>query len=263
MIHKGPRLTAIGSGKGGTGKTFIAVALAQAFANLGERVLLCDADLGLSNTSVQLGVAQCGNLPALLVGTLSLQQAVSEISLPPHAPFDLLAAPPGTGFLSDADVEIAERMAALLKRAAGYDRVLLDLGAGVGSAVLTLAANADDAVVLMTPDPSAITDAYAFVKLFLKRTGGRVPALAVNMAANTSEAKRTADSLIQAAQTFLKAAPSYLGFIPNDSHVVEAIRHQTTLFTLYPQCAAALAVARLATALGVQTGRPQLVYSLR
>lgn len=263
MMSKGPRLTAIGSGKGGTGKTFVAVALAQAFADSGERVLLCDADLGLSNTSVQLGVTHCGNLPALLVGTLSLTQAVSEIATPPHTPFDLLAAPPGTGLLSDADMEIAERMTVLLKRAAGYDRVLIDLGAGVGSAVLTLAAHADDAVVLMTPDPSAITDAYAFVKLFLKRTGGRAPALAVNMAANTGEAKRAADTLIQSAQTFLKAAPSYLGFIPNDNHVVEAIRRQTTLLTLYPQCAAALAIARLATVLGVQTSRPQLVYSLR
>ena len=263
MIPTGPRLTAIGSGKGGTGKTFVAVALAQAFADLGERVLLCDADLGLSNTSVQLGIAQCGDLPALLVGTIVLKEAVARVSLAAHAPFDLLAAPPGTGLLSDADAEIAERLAVLLKRASSYDRVLIDLGAGVGSAVLTLAAHADDPVVLMTPDPSAVTDAYAFVKLLLKRTGGRAPLLAVNLAMSAGEAKRAADTLIQSARTFLKAAPAYLGFVPTDARVVEAVRRQTTLCALYPQSPAAAAIAQLAGALGGQIGRPKIANSLR
>jgi flagellar biosynthesis protein FlhG len=259
----GPRLTAIGSGKGGTGKTFVTVALAQAFADMGERVLLCDADLGLANTAVQLGLASGGDLPGLLAGNIALADAVAHIGINSHASFDLLSAPAGTGALADADAETAEHLASLLKRASGYDRVLIDLGAGVGAAAMTLAAYADDTLVLATPDPASLTDAYAFAKLMLRRTGGRAPAIVVNMAAGAGEAKRTADALIRSAQTFLKIVPAYLGFVPSDVRVVEAVRRQTMLCALYPQSPAVAAIAALAGALGGQTDSPQIAPSLR
>ncbi|MBU6298785.1 MAG: AAA family ATPase [Alphaproteobacteria bacterium] len=260
----GPRLTAVGSGKGGTGKTFLALSLAQAFADVGERVLVCDADLGLSNTAVQLGLAHGGDLPALLSGTLGLlKDAVVRVETPPRRGFDLLAAPAGVGSLVDADTTIAENLAALLKRASGYDRVLIDLGAGVSGAVMTLAAHADDMLVLATPDPSSLTDAYVFLKLMLKRTGGRTPAIVVNMASGASDARRTADALLRSAQVFLNAAPAYLGFVPNDARVIEAIRRQTMLCALYPQSPAVAAIVALAGRLGAQLGRPQIAQSLR
>ncbi len=258
-----PRLTAIGSGKGGTGKTFVAVALAQAFADLGERVLVCDADLGLANTAVQLGLANGGDLPGLLAGRIALADAVAHVAIAPHAGFDLLSAPAGTGALADADGETAERLAAILKRATGYDRVLIDLGAGVGAAAMTLAAHADDTLVLATPDPASLTDAYAFAKLMLKRTGGRAPAIVVNMAAGASEAKRTADTFIRSAQIFLKTVPAYLGFVPTDTRVVEAVRRQTMLCALYPQSPAVAAIGALAGQLGGKTGGSPSGQSLR
>jgi flagellar biosynthesis protein FlhG len=230
----GPRLTAIGSGKGGTGKTFVAVALAQAFADLGERVLLCDADLGLANVTVQLGLASGGDLPGLLAGKIVLVDAVAHVGIGSHAGFDLLSAPAGSGTLADADGETAECLAALLKRACGYNRVLIDLGAGV-----------------------------AFAKLMVKRTGGRPPAIVINMAAGAGEAKRTADALIRSAQTFLRVMPDYLGFVPNDLRVVEAIRRQTMLSALYPQSPAVAAIEALAGALGGQTGNLKIAPSLR
>jgi flagellar biosynthesis protein FlhG len=180
-----------------------------------------------------------------------------------HAGFDLLSAPAGSGALADADTETAERLVAMLKRAPGYDRVLIDLGAGVGAATMTLAAHADDTLVLATPDPASLTDAYAFAKLMLKRTGGRTPAIVVNMAAGTGEAKRTAEALIRSAQTFLNTAPVYLGFVPSDAHVVEAVRRQTMLCALYPQSPAVAAIKALAGALGAKSGRPQIATSLR
>jgi len=259
----GPHLTAIGSGKGGTGKTFVTLALAQAFADLGERVLVCDADLGLSNTSVQLGLARGGDLPGLLLGTTKLKDAIVRVDTAAHAGFDLLAAPAGAGALADADSDTAQQLATLLKRAPGYDRVLIDLGAGIAGAVMTLAAHADDTLVLTTPDPAALTDAYAFFKLMLKRTGGRAPSLAVNMAGSASEARRTADALIRSARTFLMITPSYLGFVPNDGRVMDAIRRQTALCTLYPQSAALTAITALAGAIGGQTGSVQAANSLR
>jgi flagellar biosynthesis protein FlhG len=201
MTLAGPRLTTIGSGKGGTGKTFVALTLAQAFADLGEHVLVCDADLGLSNTSVHLGLPHCGDLPGFLAGRTPLQNAIATVETASHGSFDLLAAPAGSGFLADADAVTLARLSTLLRRANGYDRIVIDLGAGIGETVMSLAAESDDVVVVLTPDPAALTDAYAFIKLVLKRTGGRTPALLVNMASSAPEAKRTAEALTNAART--------------------------------------------------------------
>ena len=255
----GPRLTAIGSGKGGTGKTFVTLALAHAFGDLGERVLVCDADLGLANTSIQLGLPEGGDLPGVLAGRRRLADAVVR------APggFDLLAAPAGSGILADADGATAAHLAAILRGAEGYDRVLIDLGAGVSDAVMTLATQADDMVTIVTPDPTAITDAYAFIKLALRRAGGRPPAIAVNLASSAAEARRTAEALQNSARTFLKSTPSYLGFIPHDARVVESVRRQASLSTLYPQSPAVAAVAALAGALGGHCARPAAASSIR
>ncbi len=263
MTLAGPRLTAIGSGKGGTGKTFVALTLAQAFADLGERVLVCDADLGLSNTSVHLGLAHGGDLPGCLTGRIALKAAVAPVSTEGHASFDLLAAPPGSGALASADRATVDRLSQLLRRATGYDRVLIDLGAGIGETVLTLAADADDVVVVMTPDPAALTDAYAFVKLALKRTGGRAPGLLVNMAANAPEAKRTAEALTNSARNFLKVAPPYLGFIPTDMRVVECLRRQSSLWQSYPRCPALAAIGSITGFLGGGPVRIRAAGSLR
>jgi len=259
----GPRLTAIGSGKGGTGKTFVTLTLAQAFADLGERVLVCDADLGLSNTSVHLGLATCGDLPGFLAGHLPLGAATAAVETPGHARFDLLAAPAGSGMLANADAAGMEKLTQMLRQASGYDRVLIDLGAGIGDPVLTLAAAADDAVVVMTPDPAALTDAYAFVKLVLRRTGGRSPALIVNMAASAPEAKRTAEALTNATRNFLKAVPLYLGFVPADARVVECLRRQTSLWLAHPRCPALTAIGGLTAKLGGAAGRLKATGSLR
>lgn len=263
MTLAGPRMTAVGSGKGGTGKTFISLTLAQAFADSGERVLLCDADLGLSNTAVHLGLAKSGDLPGYLAGRTPLKAATAPVETEGHAKFDLLAAPAGTGFLGNADKATVEKLAHFLRRAPYYDRVIVDLGAGIGEAVLTLAAAADDVLTVMTPDPAALTDAYAFTKLVMKRTGGRSPGLVVNQASNAAEAKRTADALITSARSFLKATPAYLGFVPSDMRVVEAVRRQTSLWTACPTSPVLSAVTALTGLLGAQQTRIRATGSIR
>lgn len=263
MTLAGPRLTAIGSGKGGTGKTFIALSLAQAFADQGERVLVCDADLGLSNTAVHLGLPRGGDLPGFIAGKTPLKAATVAVETAGHTKFDLLAAPAGTGLLVDADKATVEKLSQLLRRAPYYDRVIIDLGAGIGEAVTSLAADADDVAVVMTPDPASLTDAYAFVKLVLKRTGGRAPAIIVNQAANAADAKRTADALIHSAANFLKCTPAYLGFIPSDMRVVEALRRQTSLWVASPKSPVLSAVTALTGLLGGQASRIEATGSMR
>jgi len=240
------RLTAIGSGKGGTGKTLIAVSLAHALAHRGERVLLCDADLGLSNAGVHLGLSETGDLAGLLAGRKTLKDAVAHVACGPHNSFDILAAPSGSGALADAGDETIERLITAMAQANAYDRVLIDLGAGVDSKIMQLAANADDVLLVVTPDPSSLTDAYAFAKLLLRRTTSRVPQLVVNMALNATEGRRIADALMGSARAFLKSTPEFLGFIPFDARVSEAVRRQSPLLALFPQTPAAVAIESLA-----------------
>jgi flagellar biosynthesis protein FlhG len=238
-------LTAIGSGKGGTGKTLIAVSLAHGLAHQGERVLLCDADLGLSNAGVHLGISETGDLGGLIAGRKTLKEAVVRVACGPRNSFDILAAPSGSGALADASEESIAALLAALEQAP-YDRVLIDLGAGVDSTILQIAARADDILLVVTPDPASLTDAYAFAKLLLRRTTARVPQILVNMALNATEGRRIADALIASARAFLRATPDYLGFVPCDTRVPDAVRRQTPLLAAYPQTPAAMAIEAIA-----------------
>ena len=240
----GPHLTAIGSGKGGTGKTLLATSLAHALAHEGERVLLLDADLGLSNTAIHLGLDHGGDLEGVLAGTASVADAVAPVmgGAAARGGFDLLAAQAGSGALANVSEAAANRLVAQLRGTKTYDRILLDLAAGVERATMAFAALADDALLILTPDPASLTDAYAFAKLYLRGTGGRIPLVLVNMAASESEARRTAEGLAATCRAFLKVAPGSLGSIPRDSHALQSVRRQSQLLTLHPQSPAAQAV---------------------
>jgi flagellar biosynthesis protein FlhG len=230
-----PKLTAIGSGKGGTGKTLVATALAAMLAQRGERVLLCDADLGLSNSTVHLGLHSGGDLSGFLADRASLDQAVVPVlgGVNERGGFDLLAAPSGSGALADLDHGVAERMITKLRLACTYDRILLDLSAGVDATTIGFAARADVTLLVLTSDPAALTDAYAFVKLLL-RHGGHKPLALVNMVENETEARRTRDALAKTCNAFLKTAPDYVGFVPRDPLVQMAVRQQRSLVEIYP-----------------------------
>jgi flagellar biosynthesis protein FlhG len=262
MTRSSYRLTAVGSGKGGTGKTFVALTLAHFFAAAGETVLLLDADFGLANASVQLGLGHAGDLPGLIAGRTPFAKAIVHVGAGKDG-FDLIAAPAGSGALANAGETIADKLLAVLCNARNYDRIVIDLPAGVGAGTMTLAAHADDALVVTTPDPTAITDAYAFVKLMARRTGGRMPGIVVNMATGEAEAKRTAGAVIRSADAFLKNKPDYLGFVPQDGAVGEAIRRQKTLTTYAPDSPAATALGALAETLGGESRKRQSATSLR
>lgn len=245
-----PRVTAIGSGKGGTGKTVVSLALAQALARQGERVLLCDADLGLSNTSVHLGLANGGDLPGVLSRKCPIGDAVVEVSGGAKTGgFDLLSAPAGSGALANAGAQNSLRLIGSLRTARAYDRVLLDLSAGVDETTMSFAAAADDTIAILTPDPAALTDAYAFAKLLVRATRSRQPEFVVNMAASEAEARRTADAFRATCRAFLKFEPRLLGIIPRDPHAADAVRRQQPL---HPNTPAARGIADIAGTLHVR-----------
>jgi flagellar biosynthesis protein FlhG len=229
-----PRLTAIGSGKGGTGKTLIAIHLARALAQAGERVLLCDADLGLSNTTVHLGLKDGGDLPGVVAGDCEIDDvAVAAAGGAGKGGFDLLSAPAGSGAFANVGVAAANALVAKLRAAHQYDRVVLDLGAGVDATTMSIAAAADETIAVLTPDPAALTDAYAFAKLLLRVTRFRAPEFLVNMASD-AEARRTAEAFVGTCRAFLKIEPACLGNVPRDNAVLEGVRRQQCLMAGQP-----------------------------
>jgi flagellar biosynthesis protein FlhG len=243
-----PLLTAIASGKGGTGKTFIAATLSQALANEGERVLLFDGDLGLSNIAVQLGLAHADRFAAVLAGQVPVHEAAIPFCRRANKPggVDVLAGPSGTGAFVNVDAATVMRTVAALRLSVGYDRVVLDLAAGVEDTVMRFATASDECFVVLTPDPAALTDAYAFIKLYIRRAGGRVPGFLVNQAANAREAGQVAAALTSSCENFLNIAPNGAGFVRRDAKVADAVRRQAPLLKLHPQCPAADDIISLA-----------------
>lgn len=255
-IQNRARLTAIGSGKGGTGKTFVAVTLANALAHEGERVLLCDADFGLSNVIVHLGLDKGGDMAAVLSGMRGLTDSVVSFSggTKKRGGFDVLAAPSGSGALAGVGEAAITRLITALKSTQAYDRIIIDLGAGVEAATMRLAGAADETIVVMTPDPAALTDAYAFTKLLQRNAPHMIPQVLVNMTIGECEGRRTAEALATTARAFLKMTPAYLGHVPRDNRAVESLRRQAQLLSLYPQCPSARAVEKISYSLHTAIG---------
>ena len=241
------RLLAVASGKGGIGKTWFAITLAHALARAGRRVLLFDADLGLANVDIQLGLTPRHDISAVLAGHMSLADCVL-----PYAPggFDILPGQSGSGALAALDLGALEACLAALREATGrYDAVLLDLGAGVERLVRRMAAFADALLVLATEEPTSLTDAYAVLKLYAADRPDGDARVVVNQAASRAGGERTHATLLRACQAFLSTAPPLAGVVRRDEHVREAIRRQTPLLTRHPTSVAAADVEAIARTL--------------
>jgi len=241
---KGRNIVAIASGKGGVGKTWFSITLAQALANKGGRVLLFDGDLGLANLDIQLGLMPKQDLSSVIAGRLTLNQAIVEY---PEGGFDIIAGRSGAGGLANVAASRLQMLGddlALL--AANYDTTLLDLGAGVERTVRQLAHNAGTCVVVLTDEPTSLTDAYAFIKILHTERPDIEIKVVTNIVNSTREGERTYNTLVKACQGFLKFSPPLLGVVRRDNKVRESIRAQMPLLTRFPNCEAAQDVERIA-----------------
>ena len=229
------------------GKTWFAITLAHALAQQGRRVLLFDADLGLANVDVQLGLTPALDLADVIAGRASIAQASLRH---PEGGFQILAGRSGSGMVAGLAPAILERTLAGLRAATTpFDVVLLDLGAGLELPVRRMAAFADTLLVLLTEEPTSLTDAYAVLKLHAADRPGGDARVIVNQAATRAAADHTYATLRRACATFLGREPALVGVIRRDDRVREAIRRQALLLTRHPTSAAAADVTQIARTL--------------
>ncbi|MDX8384373.1 MAG: AAA family ATPase [Ghiorsea sp.] len=220
-----PRVIALSSGKGGVGKTFFSVHLAAHAAAKGQRVLLLDADLGLANVDVMLGLASKGSVLEMVRGEKSL----AELIVPAKAGFDVL--PGGSGLYELTALDSAQQQVMLdeMRNVSGnYDLVLIDAAAGIGDNVLYFVSASESALVVLTPDPTSLTDAYALIKVLSRQRDVSRFMVVVNQA-DSFDAQMTFRRLLSVADRYLDVHLDYVGHLPHTLDVRRAIQSQSLL----------------------------------
>lgn len=232
VFQRGKNIIAVASGKGGVGKTWFSITLAHSLANEGKKVLLFDGDLGLANVDVQLGLMAKRDLNDVIRGRLGLDKVIQYYE---EGGFDVVAGRSGQGALSALP---AQRLAflrnQLLEVAEQYDAVIVDLGAGIDRTVRMMSATAMRTLLIITDEPTSLTDAYAFIKLGHAAGMSRYVSIVVNMASSTTEGERTYKTIYKACENFLRLTPPLAGIISLDPRVKQSIRRQTPILTRSP-----------------------------
>jgi len=247
--QRGARVLAVTSGKGGVGKTNASINLAIALAAKGKAVSVLDADLGLANVEVLLGLNSLYNLQHVITGERSIVDVLAQ------GPGGINVVPGSSGIARLADMGPKARenvLGGLEELQESSDFIIIDTMAGIGQNAVAFAAAADEILLVTTPEPSSIVDAYAMIKTIFQVRDDAVFRLIVNMALNEAQARAVATKMSHVAQQFLGRKISYLGYIPRDPHVAQSVMQSTPFSLRYPSCSAAKSIQTLATRLDQQ-----------
>lgn len=256
------RVMAVTSGKGGVGKTNLVVNLGLAWAQRGRRVVVLDGDLGLANVDVLLGLQPRYTLAHVLSGEKRLDEIVQI------GAFGLGVIPGASGLAELADLAPDQRQRLLdeLARLDGLaDVVLVDTAAGIGAGVSQFLLASEEVLLVTTPEPTALTDAYALVKV-LTAAGGRPRIrLVVNLVRSTREGQEAVQRLLSVAHEFLRVTIEPFGTLPYDDCVSQAVRRQVPVLVAYPQSTLAGRVVALSQRLwqNEPDEAPSLMHFLR
>jgi flagellar biosynthesis protein FlhG len=236
------RTVAVASGKGGVGKTNIVANLAIALRKTGKEVLILDADLGLSNVDILLQLAPRYNIQHVIRGEKHLRDVIVE------GPCGIKVLPASSGVQELTHLDAVQRLR-LLEEFEAYDEeidvLLIDTSAGISENVAFFCIASQEIVVLTSPEPTALTDAYALIKVLFTRYQVKDFLILVNSARNASDAKEVFRKLSIAANRFLSVSLDYLGHIPYDASVPEAVRAQKPFLEASPRGAASVALNEL------------------
>ncbi len=235
-------IIAIASGKGGVGKTWFSITLAHLLARAGRRILLFDGDIGLANVDLQLGLTPSVDLGTVFSGKKSLKDIVTNYI----GGFDVIAGrsgPESLASLKNGKMETIRRE--LLALAATYDFTILDLAAGMEDYVRTMTHVASRCIMIVTDEPTSLTDAYTFIKLCVSWKDAPDIQIVINQAASLKEGEKTYASLDKACRSFLKFSPGLLGIIRKDGKVKDSIRAQKPLLMTAPGTTAATDLAAI------------------
>ncbi|MCF8212128.1 MAG: MinD/ParA family protein [Rhodoferax sp.] len=243
------KVVAVTSGKGGVGKTFVSANLAAALAKLGQRVLVLDADLGLANLDVVLNLYPKITLHDVFTGKAKLEEAIIR------APggFSVLLAGSGMVEYSRLTPEVRDDFLRIMSGLVPhYDVVLLDTGAGISDVVLFAVSLASEVIVVATPEPTSLTDAYATIKVLVGQQKRQIIRMVINQTARIGDGRAITVQLQQVLDRFVPTEPGrsiklvHVCDIPADPTVRQAIMRRQLLMQSAPSCPAALAIAQLA-----------------
>ena len=240
--HK-TRIIAVTSGKGGVGKTNLSINLALAYARLGKKVIVMDADLGLANVNVVLGIIPKYNLYHLIRKQKNLQ----DILLDTNYGIQIIAGASGFSKIANLSDEEREHFIKELGGLSDADVIIIDTSAGVSHNVLDFVAAADEALIVTTPEPTAITDAYGIIKIIATEIDNMNLGLKliVNRVKSVTEGKKVSERVISIAGQFLNLKVDYLGYVYDDPIVGASVLKQKPFMIVDPNSKAAICVKHL------------------
>lgn len=237
------QVISITSGKGGVGKTNVTINLAYALASLGRKVFILDADLGLANIDVLLNISPPYNIEHVLSG----EKNINDIIVQGPAGIRILPASSGLSELAelnrDEQVNLFRKLGEIDQN---MDYLLVDTGAGIASNVLRFNATADEIILIVTPEPTSMTDAYSVIKILATKYHVRKFNLITNAVESPKEAKAVFERLHKVVHDFLQIKLHYLGFVLKDPMLTKAVRMQKPLLEVYPKSAAGKCFTALA-----------------
>ena len=235
------RIIAIASGKGGVGKSNLSVNLSIALSDLGRKVLLLDADLGLANVNVLLGVIPKYNLFHVIKG----ERKISEIVLRVPQGIDIIAGASGFTELANLNSEYRKRIIKDLNSIQNYDYIIVDTAAGVSHNVLSFIQASDEVIIITTPEPTSITDAYGIIKAIVNENFKDIR-IVINRIGNIIEGKKVSDKIIRISQQFLNIAITNLGYMFDDEALVRAVKSQEAVLRSSPASKVSRSIVNLA-----------------
>ena len=237
------RVITVTSGKGGVGKSNFTLNFAIALQEAGYRTLIFDADIGMANIDVLIGSPARVNLYHVISGQMGLDEIVQT------GPKGIHYIPGGSGFhnLLDLPKESFEHFLKVLEGwTERYDVILFDTGAGISKESLHFVTAAEETFVVTTPEPTAIADAYALIKVVHNASPDTKFRLVVNRATDAREGEQTAERITSVAQRFLQLEIPVLGYLPDDPLVMQAVKKQVPFTELYPNSKVSVQMQKIA-----------------